>query len=844
MEPRPEELQRFVELLTETAPDEYEPWLFRCQPGSKAPATEYGSWNKPGARCSLEEATTWMQQGGNVGIAGTADDPLVNVDIDDEDQTDIEDLKPTLIGRSRSRTGIHAWYMAAEGEEIPNIPTDDAGEVRSSWQYVVAPGSYVETDPADVPTDQHEQAGYYTVERADPVATITIEELPEVFQATVAPTEPADEAVEAMPKPPIRDSGSALWEVTAADVLRREKGSAHHTDRFPAIWHGSDTGANMSISEDGEFLTCWRHGVSHNGLMALITLSDHPGTCEEMGEGHKGGSGPSSLHRDRESAIWHAWTYAKDQRYIPQNDPIPYAAVLHLVREHELAAPTEIPKSRDESLPRVVWEAALDAVEKLGYEHGRDNQLASPKPDPISPEEVDGWDEIRQMADVNPGDQTGARWAAVHQLLEEMDLITVDENLEVYWYDPSCGYWKPRGENQVGKCLTQELGHHITTHWKREAMSSIHDLTNQLFDEAFQPTEEAICVANGTLELDGQEPTLRDHSPEDRFLGALGVEWDPEAEAPTWETFLEDSTDEKGRMQLQEMVGYCLHHWGVPIHKSMWVVGPTASGKSTALSVIRELFGDAGAVSLAPQQMVEKFGGAQLLGAMVNIRSDIPEGTLGNTGAFKSILAGDDLKAEKKNKEPFFFQPTAKHIFAANTLPDVPLDDDSFFRRILLVPFPHTVPPEQRQRDLKQQLLEELPGILRWAVDGYYRLIQQGHFSEEPLLGEIMDQWSMWSNTVDRFAQRVITTSGDADPIIKSELYAIYTSWCENYNMPAEQQRSFTQRLKQAHGVEDGRVTVDGKQQRCYLNVTVPEEAWELISSSSSSADQQDLSDL
>jgi len=102
----------------------------------------------------------------------------------------------------------------------------------------------------------------------------------------------------------------------------------------------------------------------------------------------------------------------------------------------------------------------------------------------------------------------------------------------------------------------------------------------------------------------------------------------------------------------------------------------------------------------------------------------------------------------------------------------------------------------------------------------------------------------MWANTVDRFAQRVISTSADADPIIKGHLYTIYTSWCENFNMPAEHQQVFTQRLKQAHGVVDGRVTVDGKQQRCYLNVKMPEEYWDLISSVSSTADQQDLSDL
>ena len=764
MEPRPEELQRFVELLTETAPDGYQPHLIALEEGGKAPDLSRGSWKDAGLE--LEEALTHMREGGNVGLAAMRDDPLVIVDLDDDEEIIQADALPhTLMVRSRSRRGIHGFYWG----DVPNPTKPGRGEIRAENQYVVAAGSHVHTSVEEAPDPVDPDLGYYTIlEEAHP-QPVTQEELPSFFYPDVQ-----EELPEELPS-------------SAGDVEPVLSYALEIDEELADLWHAvSSSDGDRSTRE---FRLAGRLGFYFgNDRRTVARLMDRSGA--------------------------HKWAQRDDDSY--RNSVL-----------EALDGNSE------------VWEPGQKYADWV-----RDSQLAKGDGHTAEDEEVEGWEQIRQMADENPGDQTGARWAAVHQLLDEMDLITVDENLEVYWYDPSCGYWKPRGENQVGKCLTQELGQHITTHWKREAISSIHDLTNQPFDEAFQPTEETICVANGTLELDGEDPTLRDHSPEDRFLGALGVEWDPLAEAPTWEAFLEEVTDEKGRMQLQEMVGYCLHHWGVPIHKSLWVVGPTASGKSTALSVIKELFGDAGAVSLAPQQMVEKFGGAQLLGALVNIRSDIPEGTLGNTGAFKSILAGDDLKAEKKNKEPFFFQPTAKHIFAANTLPDVSLDDDSFFRRILLVPFPHTVPPEQRQRDLKQQLLDELPGILRWAVDGYYRLMKQGHFSEEPLLGEIMDQWSMWSNTVDRFAQRVITISGDADPIIKSDLYAIYTSWCGNYSMPAEQQRAFTQRLKQAHGVEDGRVTVDGKQQRCYLNVTVPEEAWELITSSSSTADQQDLSDL
>ena len=113
MKPNTGEFRRFYELLTEAAPEQYTPWLFRLRSGSKAPATQYGSWKEDSARLNLEDAIEWMKDGGNIGIAGTADDQLVNVDIDDEDETDIDDLKPTLIGRSRSRTGVHAWYFSA-----------------------------------------------------------------------------------------------------------------------------------------------------------------------------------------------------------------------------------------------------------------------------------------------------------------------------------------------------------------------------------------------------------------------------------------------------------------------------------------------------------------------------------------------------------------------------------------------------------------------------------------------------------------------------------------------------------------------------------------------------------
>ena len=46
-------------------------------------------------------------------------------------------------------------------------------------------------------------------------------------------------------------------------------------------------------------------------------------------------------------------------------------------------------------------------------------------------------------------------------------------------------------------------------------------------------------------------------------------------------------------------------------------------------------------------------------------------------------------------------------------------DDYGIWRRIHLLPFLVTIPPNERDPDLQEKLRKELPGILNWAVAGY-----------------------------------------------------------------------------------------------------------------------------
>jgi len=335
-----------------------------------------------------------------------------------------------------------------------------------------------------------------------------------------------------------------------------------------------------------------------------------------------------------------------------------------------------------------------------------------------------------------------------------------------------------------------------------------------------------VAAENCVIDLDAGEG--RDHGPEYRFLSRLGCAYDPDADAPRFRAFLKQVVPkESDRKKLQEYAGYTLMHWALPHHKALFLVGPTASGKSTFLDTINAMLGAETVASLTPQQLTtERFSGAELFEKWANIRNDIPAATVENTGMFKEIIGGDPMKAERKRKDPFMFEPTAKHLFAANELPSTETDDEAFYRRILLVPFPETVPAAERDKHLDDKLQAELPGVLNWALTGYDRLRQQGGFTADRTPGQTQETWQKWADSVSRFESAALVEGDDA--IAKSDVYAAYIEYCRQEGIPSDTQHSMTRSLK-LEGYEDGRTYVDGDRQRVFLQTRLSSRGKELL---------------
>jgi phage/plasmid-associated DNA primase len=183
----------------------------------------------------------------------------------------------------------------------------------------------------------------------------------------------------------------------------------------------------------------------------------------------------------------------------------------------------------------------------------------------------------------------------------------------------------------------------------------------------------------------------------------------------------------------------------------------------------------------------------------------------------KKLFAGDPIEAARKYNDPYDYEPTGKHLYAANEVPSINVSDgdEAFWRRWLLVEFPNHYPAGDRDPNLRDRLTtdEALSGVLNWAIEGWDRLLEQGHFTNEEREAYAKRQrWQSWGESIDKFIADCVERDPDADNITRKQAYDHYLAWCEaNGHDPITPQGSFTRKLKAEDVGSRDSVKVDGK---------------------------------
>ena len=193
---------------------------------------------------------------------------------------------------------------------------------------------------------------------------------------------------------------------------------------------------------------------------------------------------------------------------------------------------------------------------------------------------------------------------------------------------------------------------------------------------------------------------------------------------PVWEAFLRRVTGGDVELVgfLRRMSGYALTGL-TQAHSLFFMHGAGANGKSTFINAITGCVGDYHRTApidtfIASTQERHPTDLAGLRGARLVTAVETDEGRRWNESKIKALTGGDKVAARFMRQDFFEFVPQFKLLFAGNHKPGLQSVDEAIRRRVHLIPFTVTIPPEERDEDLAERLRTEWPGILAWAIAG------------------------------------------------------------------------------------------------------------------------------
>jgi putative DNA primase/helicase len=316
-----------------------------------------------------------------------------------------------------------------------------------------------------------------------------------------------------------------------------------------------------------------------------------------------------------------------------------------------------------------------------------------------------------------------------------------------------------------------------------------------------EPQKDAVLInlKNGTFEITPEKTQLRGFDRSDFMTYQLPFEYDPNAQAPLFEKYLNAVLPEKQRQNiLSEYLGYVFIHTStLKLEKTLLLYGTGANGKSVFYEIVRSLFGEQNTSEYSLQSLTNDTGyfRAMIANKLINYASEI-NGKL-ETSIFKQLVSGEPVEARLPYGHPFTITHYAKLIFNCNELPKDVEQTNAYFRRFLIVPFEITIPEEEQDKQLAQKIItNELSGVFNWVLQGLRRLLEQKCFSECDAVRRACEQYELESDSVRLFIQEMEYKPSPTDHKQIKLLYSEYRGFCQDDGYKPVSKTNFIKRLK------------------------------------------------
>lgn len=302
-----------------------------------------------------------------------------------------------------------------------------------------------------------------------------------------------------------------------------------------------------------------------------------------------------------------------------------------------------------------------------------------------------------------------------------------------------------------------------------------------------------LAVANGVVNL--RTGALCAGRPDDRMTMHSPVPYDPEARCPRWLAFLREvfGDDDELIDFIWRACAYSLT--GLTIEECHYLCfGSGCNGKGTFNRVQRDILGDYAANT--PFSTLEMSSRnsipndlAALYGKRLVTASELNEAVRLNEARMKMLAGQDPVTARFLHGEYFTFVPNAKFWLAVNHKPMVNDDSTGFWRKIRLIPFTQCF-EGRADRNLKDVLKSEYPGILAWMVDGCLEWQRRG-LDPPPSVRAATEQYRAESDPIADFLRDRCAT--DLELTARAgELYLAYQSWALKQGLKEREQLTAT----------------------------------------------------
>lgn len=251
--------------------------------------------------------------------------------------------------------------------------------------------------------------------------------------------------------------------------------------------------------------------------------------------------------------------------------------------------------------------------------------------------------------------------------------------------------------------------------------------------EFFEDTEAAIVMRNGVLRYDpaGQDVQFGPHGPEYRARSRIEADYDPEADAPVFAGFLQRLFPDCAisRTAFLRMTACSLFAAMPPCDNArttLVLVGPRASGKSTAAAAVKTLHDPDTVTSVDPQRWSDEKYLAMLINSRLNVVTELNQGRPLQGDVLKKVASWEPVTARRLFKDPVSFVPRAINLWCCNQLPRIAEQNDSIERRFCVLETGASIDPAEMRPDIVGDIKGELPGVVNLLARAFVAAQREG----------------------------------------------------------------------------------------------------------------------